>query len=172
MWENICLNYRKKYHMRAAHPVHSKNHFANYQLSIASRHRCMEVLFHCHLNTEYLLTRNQTGVYEHTLHDRESNDSIPWPNIWDHWWLSRICKSSWRAQNEMTNFGSCFAIIFMTWSTKIPLIWANELFINVLYLKSIPKFVKWQAKTKQWHKIYEYYLCINPHWFLRLKENN
>ena len=59
--------------MRAAHPVHSKNHFANYQLSIASRHRCMEALFHCHLNTEYLLTRNQTGVYEHTLHDRESN---------------------------------------------------------------------------------------------------
>ena len=71
MWENICLNYRKKYRMRAAHPVHSKNHFANYQLSIASRHRCMEVLFHCHLNTEYLLTRNQTGVYERTLHDRE-----------------------------------------------------------------------------------------------------
>ena len=67
------MNYRKKYHMRAAHPVHSKNHFANYQLSIASRHRCMEVLFHCHLNTEYLLTRNQTGVYEHTLHDPESN---------------------------------------------------------------------------------------------------
>ena len=58
------MNYRKKYHMRAAHPVHSKNHFAN---------RCMEALFHCHLNTEYLLTRNQTGVYEHTLHDRESN---------------------------------------------------------------------------------------------------
>ena len=57
--------------MRAAHPVHSKNHFANYQLSIASRHRCMEALFHCHLNTEYLLTRNQTGVYERTLHDRE-----------------------------------------------------------------------------------------------------
>ena len=73
MWENICLNYRNKYRMRAAPPVHSKNHFANYQLSIASRHRCMEVLFHCHLNTEYLLTRNQTGVYEHTLHDRESN---------------------------------------------------------------------------------------------------
>ena len=57
--------------MRAAHPVHSKNHFANYQLSIASRHRCMEALFHCHLNTEYLLTRNQTGVYEHTLHEGE-----------------------------------------------------------------------------------------------------
>ena len=92
--------------------------------------------------------------------------SIPWPIVWDHWWVSRICKSSWRAQNEMTNFGSCLAIIFTTWSTKIPLIWANKLFINVLYLKSIPKFVKWQAKTKQWHKIYIYYLCINPHWFL------